>query len=1518
MENNNSLSSLSFEKYNTIDDTIDNTIDDTNNTELNNIVSDSDSNSDSDSDINNEINQNELKEGLKNCNAENYYTKNCNKFILKKELLERNYLDEHKYENEYLYPNLNDKLFNIKIAQKKEFNDTQYDGPNFEKSIKEQSEILANAPYELQPHQAFVKNFMSFQTPYSSLLLYHGLGSGKTCSAIGVTEEMRDYMKQMGINKRIIIVASENVQNNFKMQLFDERKLKEINGIWSTSGCIGNKMLKEINPMNMPITREKIITQIKSLINTYYIFLGYVQFANYIIKTMNYEEEIKKKTDGKVELNSRIIRRLQNEFNNRLIVIDEVHNIRKTEDNENKKVAINLEFLVKSVQNMRLLFLSATPMYNNYKEIIWLLNVMNMNDKRGKIDVKDVFYKNGEFKKNGKELLIRKATGYISFVRGENPYVFPYRIYPNEFAPECTFPEIKYPSYQMNLKKIGYEDKKRILKLFITKIGGCNNCGNCQYCCYRYIIHTLRNKKFSIITKHGVIRDMPSFENMESFGYTLLQTPIESLIISYPIIGLKDALNEIPENVFSEDISPSFDTLSNFKEDKNDEIYNDFPEPISGKEEPKYIIKSPFSVRKDTLENNEEIPVVEKIYSHDEDIIVNKKTRKLRKCKYGERLDNGKCPPKNNENPDSIVDKPNVIVEYQNVEKIYSHDEDIIVNKKTRKLRKCKYGERLDNGKCPPKNNENPDSIVDKPNIIVDKPKIIVDKPKIIDDEDAEILVKERKQRKCKYGERLDNGKCPPKPKKGGSYSSYIDPHQLTGKIGLERMMNFKDSKSPPFKGDYEYKPLTLKNYGKIFSETNIQNYSSKIKTILNCIYDSNKNFVSEGIILIYSQYIDSALIPMALALEEMGFSRYSETGKSLFKEKPSELVDVRTMKEPNNKKDFKPARYSMITGDTRLSPNNEYEVKALTNDDNKNGEKVKIILISRAGSEGIDFKFIRQVHILDPWYNMNRIEQIIGRAVRNFSHILLPFEKRNVQIFMHGTILNDNKEESADLYVYRVAEFKAIQIGKVTRVLKETAVDCLINYEQTKFTQEIMNKNSKEKIKQQLSTGLILQNFKVGDAPFSPACDYMINCNYNCTPDENIDKLKLNEDTYDENFIIINSEKIMQKIKMLFKDGFFYKKDMLMRLIRTPKEYPYVQIYSALTQLIEDKNEFITDKYGRNGKLINIGDYYLFQPIELIDKNVSIFERSIPIEFKHNAIDFELNQNKSKNTDFEKLEEFKFQKGKIVFDKIKTNYNITMDYLNEPKVERADDNWFKHAGIVMKKMKDEYPDSVKYLNLFLVSHIIELLLFEDKIQLMNYLYNLKSITPDTLEKYAKEYFLLNTITTQKFITFITFNLDKRMVMILNNTNIWVEALPEEQKEIAFSKETKDFLKFNSSDYNNIIGFIGYEKGNKNLSFKTKNMDSTRDTGAKCDQATKNKNLEKLNKIIGKEIYTIENTKVIKDKRGNVIKEAMSKIEICVLEEFILRYFNLISKNNKKWFLTPEMAIYHKLYKIFI
>ena len=353
---------------------------------------------------------------------------------------------------DFLYPDLNDPHFNIKIAKKKEFNDTKYDGTIHD--IKKQSNILCNIEFELMPHQLFVRNFLSLQTPYNSLFLYHGLGSGKTCSAIGIAEEMRSYMKQMDFeikqtrvekHHHIIVVAAPNVQMNFQTQLFDPSKLKknEITGEWNIRSCVGNSLLNEINPAHVKgLTYRQVVSNMNSIISSSYRFFGYIEFTNYALKYIK-GPNLNEPYDDKTQLKN-----AKRVFSNRMIIIDEVHNIR-TEEDSRKKIASKILFqIVEQADNVRLLLLSATPMYNSYKEIIWITNLLNVNDKRPKIRTKDVFDENGNFKSqdahgdDGRTVLQRKLTGYVSYVRGENPYTFPYRVYPDTFDPSRTFSTI--------------------------------------------------------------------------------------------------------------------------------------------------------------------------------------------------------------------------------------------------------------------------------------------------------------------------------------------------------------------------------------------------------------------------------------------------------------------------------------------------------------------------------------------------------------------------------------------------------------------------------------------------------------------------------------------------------------------------------------------------------------------------------------------------------------------------------------------------------------------------------------------------------------------------------------------------------------------------------------------------------------------------------------------------------------------------------------------------------------------
>ena len=132
------------------------------------------------------------------------------------------------------------------------------------------------------------------------------------------------------------------------------------------------------------------------------------------------------------------------------MIIDEVHNLREekdsTEDEDDKEKALKnkkerenartiLKKVVKYSQNMKLIIMSATPMFNKSKEIIWLMNLLLSNDKRPLLKYKDLFINENDediLTDKGEKLLNKKCAGYISYLRGENPISFPIRLYPND------------------------------------------------------------------------------------------------------------------------------------------------------------------------------------------------------------------------------------------------------------------------------------------------------------------------------------------------------------------------------------------------------------------------------------------------------------------------------------------------------------------------------------------------------------------------------------------------------------------------------------------------------------------------------------------------------------------------------------------------------------------------------------------------------------------------------------------------------------------------------------------------------------------------------------------------------------------------------------------------------------------------------------------------------------------------------------------------------------------------------
>ena len=118
---------------------------------------------------------------------------------------------------------------------------------------------------------------------------------------------------------------------------------------------------------------------------------------------------------------------------------------------------------------------------------------------------------------------------------------------------------------------------------------------------------------------------------------------------------------------------------------------------------------------------------------------------------------------------------------------------------------------------------------------------------------------------------------------------------------------------------------------------------------------------------------------------------------------------------------------------------------KLIYNDvNNKNGKLIKIILLSPAGAEGINLENVRQIHIMEPFWNEVRIEQIIGRGIRQCSHKNLPLDDRKVDVYRYKMIKKNNNE-TTDEMMENISRRKNNLIQSFLEAIREVAVDCEI-----------------------------------------------------------------------------------------------------------------------------------------------------------------------------------------------------------------------------------------------------------------------------------------------------------------------------------------------------------------------------------------------------------------------------------------------------------------------------------------
>jgi SNF2 family DNA or RNA helicase len=133
--------------------------------------------------------------------------------------------------------------------------------------------------------------------------------------------------------------------------------------------------------------------------------------------------------------------------------------------------------------------------------------------------------------------------------------------------------------------------------------------------------------------------------------------------------------------------------------------------------------------------------------------------------------------------------------------------------------------------------------------------------------------------------------------------------------------------------------------------------------------------------------------------------------------------------------------RYAVWSGDESA------EKKELIKDffnkkDNEDGSMLKVLLGSPAIKEGVSLLRVKQVHILEPYWNMSRLEQIIGRAIRFCSHKDVPLQEREVKVYIYIATGLKSTELTVDKHIMSLCFKKKELTDQFETVMKEMAVD--------------------------------------------------------------------------------------------------------------------------------------------------------------------------------------------------------------------------------------------------------------------------------------------------------------------------------------------------------------------------------------------------------------------------------------------------------------------------------------------
>ena len=272
--------------------------------------------------------------------------------------------------------------------------------PYKEEINKMESSISCDRPddakFVLLTHQKVVRDYLNLYTPYRGLLLYHGLGSGKTCSSIAIAEGMKT-------NKQVIVMTPASLRMNYLQELKNcGDTIYKKNQYWEFIPVISSGKSKSEKDAQVADKEEVIdaLSKILSLTSDFIRKNGGAWLVN-VKKPSNFNDlttDEKKSLD--LQINEMITYRYKfinynglrnshlkdltrdyavNPFDDKVVIVDEAHNFVSRIVNKLKRpesISMRLYEYLLSAQNCKVVLLTGTPMINYPNEIAILFNIL--------------------------------------------------------------------------------------------------------------------------------------------------------------------------------------------------------------------------------------------------------------------------------------------------------------------------------------------------------------------------------------------------------------------------------------------------------------------------------------------------------------------------------------------------------------------------------------------------------------------------------------------------------------------------------------------------------------------------------------------------------------------------------------------------------------------------------------------------------------------------------------------------------------------------------------------------------------------------------------------------------------------------------------------------------------------------------------------------------------------------------------------------------------------------------------